>query len=184
MTVAIDEQQPKMLVQSLLALALLASTALADGTSIVAAITTIAADTIALNDTVAALEGFDLIILGEITVQSTKLLIDIDQGTGTARASANLTFSEALDVATATQALVGDVQSTLTTIRAKKSVFQHDLVQGIILLNLLAEKSATDTFGAAVVAKLPAALQAVAGSLLAPVDSAFSATIADYEQFF
>jgi hypothetical protein len=51
----------------------------------------------------------------------------------------------------------------------------------VILLNLKDEKSATDKFGAAVVAKIPPALQATAQSLLAPIDDAFNSAIAAYE---
>ena len=51
----------------------------------------------------------------------------------------------------------------------------------ISLLNLEQEQSATDKFGAAVTAKVPSAYQGLAESLIAPIDTAFNASIAAYE---
>lgn len=82
-----------------------------------------------------------------------------------------------------TTALSSIVQSTLATIVSKKQEFADLLLQVAILLELKAEKSATDNFAAAVTAKLPAELQSVAPSLIAPIDTAFNNAIADYEEW-
>ncbi len=57
------------------------------------------------------------------------------------------------------------------------------VVSPVILLNLKEELQATDRFGAAVTSKVPAALQATAQGLLAPIDAAFNKAIGVYEQF-
>jgi hypothetical protein len=51
----------------------------------------------------------------------------------------------------------------------------------VILLNLKLEKDATDKFAAAVVSKVPAALQSLAQGLITPIDNAFNSAIAVYE---
>lgn len=170
------------LLNSLLALLALVAIVIADGASIVAAEQTIATDTLALNDTVASWDGNPLTVL-KILVESTKLLVDINAATGVAKASANLSDTEAFSVAVETQALAVDVQSTLATIVSKKHLFQIEFLQPLTLLNLKLEKAATDAFSKAVVAKVPAALAGAAASLTAPIDQAFDAAIAAFESF-
>lgn len=84
-------------------------------------------------------------------------------------------------MAQATQGLVSDVQSTLATIVAAKPKFAKLLLTPVILLNLVTEKDATDKFSAAVIAKVPTAQQALAKSIVAPVDTAFESAISAYE---
>jgi hypothetical protein len=166
----------------LLPIAALVSFVAADGAAIVAAMTKVADKSTTLNDTVASWNGnvFDLL---PILVDSTELLEDIYSATSTAKASANLTITEGFAVAQETTALSSIVQSTLATIVSKKQEFADLLLQVAILLELKAEKSATDNFAAAVTAKLPAELQPVAPSLIAPIDTAFNNAIADYEEW-
>jgi hypothetical protein len=170
-----------MLLKSLLLpIATLVSFAAADGAAIVAAMTKVADQSITLNDTVASWNG-NVFSLLPILIDSTKLLEDIYSATSTAKASANLTVTEGFEVAQETTALSTIVQSTLATIVSKKDEFADLFLQVAILLELKAEKSATDNFAAAVTEKLPAALQPVAPSLIAPIDAAFNSAIADYE---
>lgn len=164
----------------LLPIATLVSFAAADGAAIVAAMTKVADQSVALNDTVASWNG-NVFALLPILVDSTKLLEDIYSATSTAKSSANLTITEGFAVAQETSALSSIVQSTLATIVSKKDDFAHLFLQVAILLELKAEKSATDNFAATVTAKLPAELQPVAPSLIAPIDTAFNSAIADYE---
>ena len=166
----------------ILPVAALAGVVLADGAAIIQAMTVVSNDTNNLANTVGSWQGNPLTIL-EILVQSTKLLIDINQATSTAEASANLTFTEAIEVAQATISLSTAVQNTLNTIVGKKSLFDDFFLGGAILLNLRAEKKATDNFGAAVITKLPEALQGSAAALIKPIDDAFSSAISTYEQF-
>ena len=166
----------------LLPVAALAAVVIADGTAIVGAMTVVRNDTTALAKTVGDWNGNPLTIL-EILVQSTKLLVDINKATDTAKSSANLTLIEGITVAQATIALSSTVKSTLTTIVDKKSLFDDFFLSGAILLNLKAEKKATDDFAAAVVTKLPAALQGPAAQLIKPIDDAFNSAITAYEKF-
>jgi hypothetical protein len=55
------------------------------------------------------------------------------------------------------------------------------IVSPVILLNLKLEKDATDKFAAAVISKVPTALQATAQGLITPIDNAFASAIAVYE---
>jgi hypothetical protein len=166
----------------LLPIAALTSFVAADGAAIVAAMTKVADQSIALNDTVASWDG-NVFALLPILVDSTKLLADINAATDTAKASANLTVIEGFGVAQETTALSSIVQTTLATIVSKKDKFAELFLQVAILLELKAEKSATDSFAAAVTEKLPAALQGVAPSLIKPIDDAFDSAIASYESW-
>jgi hypothetical protein len=170
---------------SLLPLSFLIARAVADGASIIAAMTTISDATVALNNTVTSFPSnplLDLLDIGPLLSDSITLLNDIDSATSIAKQSGNLSLSDATSVAQATLALVSGVESSLTNIVNAKSKFDKLLVVSpVILLNLKDEKSATDKFGAAVVAKIPPALQATAQSLLAPIDDAFNSAIAAYE---
>ncbi len=169
-----------MLLSSFLPITALVSFVVADGAAIVAAMTKVADQSVALNDTVASWNG-NIFTLLPILVDSTKLLEDIYSATSTAKASANLTIIEGFTVAQETSALSSIVQSTLATIVSKKDVFADLFLQLAILLELKAEKSATDNFSAAVIEKLPVELQGVAPALIAPIDTAFSNAISAYE---
>jgi hypothetical protein len=160
---------------SLFPVAFLATTVLASGASIVAAISKISNDTTALNSSVtkfSASKGNPLLLL-PIVIQSASLLSDINSGTKVASSSANLTLAEVISVAGATTGLVSSVQSVLANIL--------ELVSPVIYLNLVQEKSATDKFSAAVISKVPADLQGLAASIVAPADTAFTAAISDYK---
>ncbi|UKZ66447.1 uncharacterized protein TrAtP1_007621 [Trichoderma atroviride] len=150
---------------------------------ILTALGTITSDTTSLNTTVANFDG-DPLALIKITVQSAQLLSDINKGTDTANKAANLTLDQTLAIATATLALATDVNQTITTIINTKPKFDKLLVvDPVILLNLKLEQDATRKFSAAVVAKVPEALQSVAQGLTQGIDDSFSEGIAAYEQF-
>ncbi|KAK1241311.1 hypothetical protein MKX08_001285 [Trichoderma sp. CBMAI-0020] len=150
---------------------------------ILTALGTITSDTTSLNTTVANFDG-DPLALIKITVQSAQLLSDINKGTDTANKAANLTLDQTLAIATATLALASDVNQTITTIINTKPKFDKLLVvDPVILLNLKLEQDATRKFSAAVVAKVPEALQSVAQGLTQGIDDSFSEGIAVYEQF-
>lgn len=172
---------------SVLPIALLATTVVADGTSIIAAMTKISGATSKLNTTVADFAG-GLIGLAEtvpLLIESTTLLRDINDGTKVASSSANLTLDETIAVSGATTNLVQSVQSSLQTIVNTKHKFDQLLViSPVILLNLEQQKEATDKFSAAVISKVPAAFQSVAQGLVAPVDVAFNSAITQYKKFF
>ncbi|RFU32854.1 hypothetical protein B7463_g3526, partial [Scytalidium lignicola] len=163
-----------------LSLALLATPILADGAAVVNAIDSITNKTLQLNTTVSSWHG-DLLGALPIVTQSTELLAVINSGTKTAQKSANFTVIEVITIAGVTETLVTDVLSALDTIQAAKPKFSKLLLDPAILLNLVLEKEATDKFQAAVIAKVPAALQSIAEQLVAPVDPAFSSAITDYE---
>jgi hypothetical protein len=175
----------------LLPLSLLASTVLSQSdnstsnsttTSIVTAITKIQTKTLALNSTVASWRGpTDPLGTLPIILDSTALLSAINDGTFTASRSPNLTLAQVLSVAAAITPLVADVQSTLTTTVDAKPKFSKLLLTPVIWLNLVTEKEATDKFSAAVIAKVPSALQPLASSIVAPVDTAFESAITAYQ---
>ncbi|GFP57919.1 hypothetical protein ACSS6W_007204 [Trichoderma asperelloides] len=167
---------------SLLAL-LPSALAQSDPNPILTALGTITSDTTSLNTTVANFDG-DPLNLIKITIQSAELLCAINKGTDTANKAANLTFDQTLAIATATLALATDVNQTITTIINTKPQFDRLLVvDPVILLNLKLEQDATRKFSAAVVAKVPEALQSVAKGLTQGIDDSFAEGIAVYEHF-
>lgn len=159
--------------------AFLATAVLADGAAIVDALNAIAADTAALNNTVIEWKS-DLLGSLPIIAKSTSLLATINKGTKTAEDSAPLELLETLGVAQATQALVADVNTTLTTIISRKSDFDHLLLSPVVLLNLELEKKASADFSDAVTAKVPADVQSIAEQLAAQINDAFVEAIDVY----
>lgn len=170
-----------MLFSKLFALANLATTALASGASIIAAMDTISATTVDLDTTTVA--GWNGNIFGTvpIVIKSTQLLIDIGNGTNTAKASDVLSITEAIQVALATNELGGVVEAALDTIVAAKSKFDKLLLSPVILLNLHLQKKATQDFSSAVIDKVPESLQAVAETLVQGIIDAFDAAIEKYD---
>ncbi|KAB8300515.1 hypothetical protein EYC80_000678 [Monilinia laxa] len=166
---------------SILPILFLTSKVIADGQKIIDAIEEIANTTTSLNQTVESWPGTLLTSLPILTL-STKLLLNINTGIHTASSSANLTLAETITIATSTQNLVSTVESTLHTIVGAKPKFDHLLFSPLILLNLVEEKSATDKFSAAIIGKIPAVFQEFSRQLVAPVDTAFEASIAVYER--
>lgn len=65
-------------------------------------------------------------------------------------------------------------------VTAAKEKFAKLLIAPIIKIDLELEKSASDKFSAAVISKVPPALQATAASLTAPLDVAFDEVIGNY----
>jgi len=167
-----------------LGVSLLAAQVLADGASILAAMATISNATVALNNTINGFPSNPEIAIGDIApllVDSVNLLDDINSGTTVATQSGNLTLSDTIQVAQATQSLVTVVSTTLSNVMRTKAAFDKlKVISPVILVNLKLEKEATDRFGTAVVAKVPFAFQATARSLLSPIDAAFNTTIAFY----
>lgn len=169
-----------MLFSKLFALANLATTALASGASIIAAMDTISATTVDLDTTVAGWNG-NIFGTVPIVIKSTQLLIDIGNGTNTAKASDVLSITEAIQVALATNELGGVVEAALDTIVAAKSKFDKLLLSPVILLNLHLQKKATQDFSSAVIDKVPESLQAVAETLVQGIIDAFDAAIEKYD---
>jgi hypothetical protein len=120
-------------------------------------------------------------ILAAQSSNSADLEGTITDSAGAVIAGANLTATEGFAVAQETIALSSIVQTTLATIVSKKDKFADLFLQVAILLELKAEKKATDDFSGAVMEKLPSALQGVAPSLIKPIDDAFDSAIAAYE---
>jgi hypothetical protein len=162
--------------------ALLATSVLADGASILAAMARISADSAELNATVSEWNGGILGVL-PITIQSTTLLNDIKNGTAVAQASANLTLIQAIQVAQATQTLAKGVNSSLETIIAAKTKFDHLLLSPVILLSLQLQKDASADFSAAVISKVPANLQGAAQVLVGQIQDSFAKAIGIYNPF-
>ncbi|TVY87655.1 hypothetical protein LAWI1_G005683, partial [Lachnellula willkommii] len=157
---------------------------LASGATILTALSEIQNNTSALNNTVTSFQP-GLVGLTEVLPllsASTALLASINSATAVASSSANLTTDEAISVAGATESLATAVNTTLANvIRTKPKYDTLLIVSPVVLLNLKLEKEATDRFGAAVVAKVPAGLQGIAENLLVPIDDSFEEAIAVYE---
>jgi hypothetical protein len=169
------------LLRGLSVLCFLATSVFADGAAIVAALEKVGSDAAQLNDTVLSWPG-DLLGLLPILADSTTLLADINEGTKTAEQSANLTDAESITVYSATLSLSSGVNQTLDTIVNAKPKFEALFVAApVVLLNLEEEKSATDKFSAAIISKVPTALQSIADGVVAGIDAAFDSAISDYQ---
>ncbi|KAK1767514.1 putative antigenic cell wall protein [Phialemonium atrogriseum] len=162
------------------AAALLIGNVLADGAAIVAALGTIAADTADLNNTVLVWNGG---LLGTLPIiaTSTALLVNINKATSTAESSDELSVVEAVTVSLATQALIQDLDTTLTTMIAAKSKFDPLFLSPVILVDLELDKVATDKLSKAIKSKLPADVASAADQLAAQIDAAFDEAINVYK---
>ncbi|KAJ9161737.1 hypothetical protein NKR19_g1980 [Coniochaeta hoffmannii] len=165
-------------------LALVASTVTASGATISDAIGVINTVTLELQSKVAGWKGPpDLLGTLPIIAVSTELLKDINNATKTAKASAPLDALEALTVAIAINNLSGSVNSTISTIIARKRDFDKLLLSPVILLNLELEKDATDRLGVALADKVPEELKGAAATLQATIDGYFDNGINAYKLF-
>lgn len=156
-----------------------ASTVVADGAAIAAAISVIQTATLDLTTTVASWDGG---VLGAVPIEvdSTSLLNDINDATGTAKDSAALSDIEALTVGVDILSLVTAVNSSLTTIIAAKPKFDKTLLTGVVLVNLGLEKSASGQFSDAVIAKLPDEFVTTGQTLAAEIAASFALAIDVY----
>lgn len=159
--------------------ALLAGRAIASGTTIVSALNTVDSKTEALDSTVKSWSG-DILGSFPILTKSASLLLAIHKGKDAAEDSDALTSDEALSIASAVTTLATAVNSTMTTIISAHGKFEHLLLAPVVLLDLKAQKAASDDMSNAIVAKVPAALQGIAQNLVAPIDASFNLAIDAY----
>ncbi|CAK7233985.1 hypothetical protein SBRCBS47491_008795 [Sporothrix bragantina] len=151
----------------------------ADGAAIVDALNNVDAETQELESRVQNWNG-GLLSSIPIVTQSAHVLSAINDGTDTAEDSDPLTTEEALSIATAVNTLAATVNGTMTAIIAAHDDFEHLLLAPIVLLDLKAQKSSSDKMSAAILAKVPTALQAIAQNLVAPIDASFEQAIDVY----
>ncbi|KAL1891486.1 hypothetical protein Sste5346_007577 [Sporothrix stenoceras] len=156
--------------------AVTASTAAASGADIVSALNNVDSETADLQSTVEDWSGG---LLGSIPIvtQSAHVLSAINDGTDTAEDSDPLTTEEALSIATAVSTLATTVNGTMTALINAHDDFEHLLLAPIVLLDLKTQKSASDDMSAAIIAKVPQALQAIATNLAAPIAASFEQAI-------
>ena len=164
---------------TLLAPLALIGTALADSKSIVGALTTVDDTTVKLGSAVAKWKG-DILGTLPIVAESTALLVQVNKGTKTAKDSAALDFTGTIEVATATNKLVADVNATMTALIGAKKKFDKLLMSPLIFVNLGLQRKATAEMSAAIIAKVPADLQALAQNLVAPIDKSFELALAAF----
>ncbi|QIX02320.1 hypothetical protein AMS68_007837 [Peltaster fructicola] len=168
-----------MLFKSIAAVAFLATTVIADGAAIIKSLNTIDKDIAALNATVVKFNGnlFDTFpILGATNTLNN----DLDQGTTTAKKSANLTDTETFALVGPVSQLSADANITLTNLINKKADFEKLFLTGIIKLVLQDSKSKADAYSSAIIAKVPTAYKSIAQNLVAPLDAGFQKAIDTY----
>ncbi|SPO05474.1 uncharacterized protein DNG_08161 [Cephalotrichum gorgonifer] len=164
------------------AVALAVAPVLADGAAIADALGTLSTASAELNNTVAEWSG-DLFGALPIVGNSVELLAKTKDATSVAEESADLTQEETLMLAGSLQGLITDIDNTLSTLTAAKPKFDKLLFSPAILIDLKIQKKETDNFSAAVVAKVPAALQGVAQGMVDQVDALFDAAIDAFKLF-
>lgn len=149
---------------------------LADGAAIVSALTTVDESTTKLGGAVTNWKG-DIFGTLPIISESTALLIQVKKGTKTAEDSEPLDLMATLDVAVATGKLVTSVNATMSALIGSKEKFDKLFMSPLIFVNLGLQKRATTEMSEAIIAKVPAELQELAGSLVAPIDASFELAI-------
>ncbi|KAM3549000.1 hypothetical protein MY1884_008938 [Beauveria asiatica] len=155
----------------LLALAALATTAVAD---IKGSLGTIDTQVAQLNKTVSSYSG-GLVGLIPITTDALCLLDDIYQGTRTARASPPLGYDAALDIAGATGTLADDVNTVIgTLVRTKPKFDNWVIVTPIIKVMVEQQRDATKELCDAILAKIPKELADIAAILIKQIDDKFA----------
>lgn len=168
-----------MLFKSLAAVALLATSVVADGAAIIKSLQTIDKDILALDKAVNKFNGnlFDTFpILGA----SNTLNNDLDAGTKTAQKSQQLTNDETFALVTPVNQLSADANVTLTDLINKKPQFEKLFLTGIIKLVLSDSKKKADAYQQAIIDKVPANFQDIAKNLVAPLDAGFQKAIDAY----
>lgn len=168
-----------MLFRSLAAASLLVVSVAADINSIIASLKKVDADLAQLNSSVVAFDG-NLLLTIPILAASTQLSQDLDAGTKTAQQSANLSTNDAVSLLPVVQQLTVDAKITVDNLIAKKPQFAKLFLTGIIKSILQSEKSSADKYSAAIISKVPQALQAYAQTQVAPLDDDFNQAIAAY----
>lgn len=116
----------------------------------------------------------------KIFFDSQKLLKSINNGTNVANASPDLDFGGAVNVGLATLNLVPVINTTLIDFINAIPEFNKLYLTPTVLQSLEDQKTASDAFSAAVVAKVPADLQSIAGSITAPIDEDFGVAIENF----
>lgn len=162
------------------ALALAITPIIADGAAIVESLGTLSTSSSELNNTVAEWSGKLLDAL-PIVIKSAGLLKDTKDATEVAEESEVLTITEAAELAGAMQGLSGDIDDTLTTLVEAKPKFDKLLMGPVILINLKLQKKETDELSAAVIEKVPEALQEIAKGMVEEVSGLFEKAIDEYE---
>ncbi|ERT01709.1 antigenic cell wall galactomannoprotein [Sporothrix schenckii 1099-18] len=156
--------------------AVTATTAAASGADIVSALDNVDSATQKLQNIV---NGWSGGLLGSLPIlpQSARVLSAINDGTDTANDSDPLTQDEALGIATAVTTLSTTVNSTMTALINRHDDFEHLLLAPVVLIDLKLQKKASDDMSAAIIAKVPAALQGIASNLAAPIGASFDQAI-------
>jgi len=167
---------------SLITLAALASTAVADLASIQAALSDVSESVTKVKS---ALDGWkgDLIGTLPVVAASAELVITLEINTLKVKKSANLTEDEAIEVAGTTADLITNTQPVLDGLTAAKPKFDKLLLSPVIYLSLLTQKSATLDLSGAVVSKLPDIYAEVGEALIAELSGLFDTVVAVYKPF-
>ena len=168
-----------MLFKALAIVGFAATTVVADGASIVAALNKIRTDNAQLNNTLVNWDG-GLFTAIPILIASGDVDNDIKDGTSTANASGELTVDEAVAVYTATQGLQSDTVITIDNLIAAKPKFDKLGVTFITQNNIKTTRSDAAAFGQAVVAKVPAAYQDFANTVVAQINDQFNRAATAY----
>ncbi|KAH7031492.1 hydrophobic surface binding protein A-domain-containing protein [Microdochium trichocladiopsis] len=167
---------------SLVALAALASTVVADLASIQAALNDVSES---VTETKAKLDAWKGDLLGTLPIVagSAELVITLEINTLKIKKSANLTEDEALQVSETTANLISNTLPVLDELAALRPKFDKLLLRPVIYLGLLTQKSATLDLSAAVVSKLPDVFAEIGEALIAELSAAFDVVITQYKPF-
>ncbi|QIW99031.1 hypothetical protein AMS68_004549 [Peltaster fructicola] len=171
-----------MLFKSLAALSVLAATVAADGASIQAALAAVDKQALTLDSSVKQFDGSSAVAAFPVLINTLQLQSTIQSGTATAKNSSALSNDEAIALVAPVQQLAKDTNTTLTDIINKYQDFNKNNLAAIVKSNLQSSKQDSDDFSAAIIAKVPQALQSTAQSIAAPIDQAFANAIAVYSQ--
>ena len=108
------------------------------------------------------------------------LLSTINTGTTNVQGTSSISDTDGLQVASATETLITNVNNTINDLIAKKPTFDAAGQSSTVLTDLQQENSASTAFGNAVVSKVPADETSIAQSLTAEISASFQRGITAY----
>ncbi|RMJ21428.1 Cell wall [Aspergillus sp. HF37] len=112
---------------------------------------------------------------------SNELISTIEQGTQDAKASSDLTFSEAISLSKPVQDLIGKVEATIGDLVSKKQMAVEACAGQLVLKSLKEQKAASEALADAITSKVPSGAQELASRLASGIADAIQKGIDAYK---
>ncbi|KAJ1323662.1 Hydrophobic surface binding protein A [Microdochium nivale] len=137
-------------------------------------------EVVKLRDAFAASTGTNPNEVTAIRAQSNVVLTSVQASTAVVQASPSLTLIEVLGFASTVQQLQKTLDSTIDVVIAKKPQVTELGLAGEVRDTLVAQKGAINTFGVALLAKVPTAARSIAQGYINNFNASFDRAITAY----